>query len=155
MWLVQPPRFATLTEAQSIVFQEYATQNALDKVKKHEAIKERQDKRDNIGGMQNYNKKRKHNNNQGQRYYEDPSLILDTRDDHSTHDYHSSPHYTNPSIHSPSPSPTVSSQNLSNEQIYTVDPPLPTPSIPDTPQQSRNASGTTNANHSTYVSVIT
>ena len=42
--LVQPPRFATLTEAQSIVFQEYATQKALDEVKKREAIKERQDK---------------------------------------------------------------------------------------------------------------
>ena len=34
--LVQPPRFATLTEAQSIVFQEYATQKALDEVKKRE-----------------------------------------------------------------------------------------------------------------------
>ena len=107
--------------------------------------------------MQNYNnfnKKRKRNN-QGQRYYEDPSLIQDTGDDHSTNDYHSSPHYPNPSIHSPTPSPTVISQNLSNEQIYTVDPPLPTPSIPDAPQQSRSASGTTNANQSTYVSVIT
>ena len=115
--LVQPPRFATLTEAQSIVFQEYATQKALDEVKKHEAIKERQDKRDNVGGMQNYNKKRKRNNNQGQWYYEDPSLIQDIGDDHSTHDYHSSPHYPNPSIHSLTPSPTVISQNLSNEQI--------------------------------------
>lgn len=134
--IVPPPRFATLTEGQTFVFQEYATRMATESVKKREAIQQRQEKRENPDGASS-NKKRKRN--QGPRYYEDPSLVVDDDDDNASTTYHSLSNYDNsnrtspydPSAHASSSSSVLDvdahiySPSSQTGELYTIDPPLP------------------------------